>query len=223
MRDAESESVKAGALKRIDDAMTNTFKQTRKFIMAMYGINDAEATTIITQGVDFGLTQLVDCNFGVHAVILKSLFTPSASTAGAYSYPTEEEMTSGTTAQLKLSNETVHFGYFSKTLTPKLTVDSGATVMVEMATHHACDDWDKMIKGDAGMESIFTWSKEIKGVQNRGATSAQTKGKYTGDGVHVLTGPIFVTGAEPGDILQVEIVDLVPRKNPQGKTFGSNA
>ena len=37
----------------------------RKFLE--YGISDAEATTIITQGVDFGLTQLVDCNFGVHA------------------------------------------------------------------------------------------------------------------------------------------------------------
>jgi len=22
---------------------------------------------------------------------------------------------------------------------------------MQMATHHACDDWDKMIKGDAGM------------------------------------------------------------------------
>merc|ERR1719181_1543452 len=77
---------------------------------------------------------------------------------------------------LALSSDTVHFGYFSKTLTPKLTVDSGATVTVEMATHHACDDWDKMIKGDAGMESIFTWSDTVRGVQNRGATSARTNG-----------------------------------------------
>merc|ERR1719316_2158024 len=129
----------------------------------------------------------------------------------------------GASHELKLSNETVHFGYFSKTLTPKINIASGDTVVVEMATHHACDDWDKMIKGDAGMESIFTWSDTVRGVQHRGATSAQTQGDYTGDGVHVLTGPIFVEGAEPGDILQVEIVDLQPRKNPDGKTFGSNA
>jgi acetamidase/formamidase len=218
MRDDSSVAVADGALARIDDAMKNTFTQTRKFLMAMYNITDAEATTIITQGVDFGLTQLVDCNFGIHAVILKSLFEPSASTAGKYTYPTP-----AVDAELKLSNETVHFGFFSKTLTPKLTVDSGATVTVEMATHHACDDWDKMIKGDAGMESIFTWSDTVRGVQNRGATSAQTKGDYSGDGVHVLTGPIFVTGAEPGDILQVEVVDLQPRANPQGETYGSNA
>jgi len=45
----------------------------------------------------------------------------------------------------------------------------------------------------------------------------------TGDGVHVLTGPIFVEGAEPGDLLKVTIQDLQPRVNPEGKTYGSNA
>ena len=32
-----------------------------------------------------------------------------------------------------------------------LTVESGDEIVVEMATHHACDDYDKMIKGDEGM------------------------------------------------------------------------
>jgi len=45
-----------------------------------------------------------------------------------------------------------------------------------------------------------------------------------GDGVHVLTGPIYVCGAEPGDVLQVDILELTPRKNPStGKAYGSNA
>ena len=26
-----------------------------------------------------------------------------------------------------------------------------------MATHHACDDWDKMVKGDPGMELLLVW------------------------------------------------------------------
>jgi acetamidase/formamidase len=55
-----------------------------------------------------------------------------------------------------------------------------------------------MIKGDAGMESIYTWDGEGKHKAFRGAT-----GK--GDGVHVLTGPIFVAGAEPGDVLKVRV------------------
>jgi acetamidase/formamidase len=45
-----------------------------------------------------------------------------------------------------------------------------------------------------------------------------------GDGVHIMTGPIYVCGAEPGDVLEVQIVDLKPRPNPStGKTYGSNA
>ena len=87
-------------------------------------------------------------------------------------------------------------------------------IVVEMGTHHACDDWDRMIKGDAGMESIYLlWNKTSKGESSRGATGG-------GDGVHVLTGPIYVEDAEPGDLLMVEIINLVPRPNANGKTFG---
>lgn len=41
--------------------------------------------------------------------------------------------------------------------------------------------------------------------------------------MHVLTGPIYVEGAEPGDVVTVEILELEPRKNPDGESFGSNA
>jgi acetamidase/formamidase len=117
---------------------------------------------------------------------------------------------------LKLSAANIHWGYFSKTLDPVLTVESGTEVTVEMATHHGCDDYDKMILGDPAMEEIFTWDKNRKVENFRGATGV-------GDGVHILTGPIFVNGAEPGDLLKVEILDLQPRPNKDGKTYGSNA
>lgn len=119
---------------------------------------------------------------------------------------------------LPLSADNVHWGYFSKTLAPVLTVASGDEVEVEMATHHGCDDWDLMIEGDPGMEDVFYWS-HMDGANEhfRGASGG-------GDGVHILTGPIFVENAEPGDMLKVEILDLKPRKNPAtGLTFGSNA
>lgn len=73
-----------------------------------------------------------------------------------------------------------------------------------------------MIKGDAGMESIYEWDEDGANEPYRGATGG-------GDGVHILTGPIYVNGAEPGDILMVEILDLKARTNPDGKAFGSNA
>eukprot|EP00977_Amphora_coffeiformis_P023411 scaffold13297_cov184-Amphora_coffeaeformis.AAC.4 len=117
---------------------------------------------------------------------------------------------------LPLSAANVHWGFFSKTVEPVLTVASGTEVTVEMATHHAGDDYDRMIKGDTGMEDVYLWTPDEVKEEFRGATGS-------GDGVHILTGPIFVEGAEPGDVLKVEILDLKPRKNPDGKTYGSNA
>ena len=34
---------------------------------------------------------------------------------------------------------------------------------------------------------------------------------FLADGPHVVTGPIAVEGAEPGDVLKVEVLDLAPR------------
>ena len=62
----------------IDDAMKNCYTQTRKFLMAKYGLTDAEAATFITVGVDFATTQLVDGNWGVHAEIPKAMFEAAA-------------------------------------------------------------------------------------------------------------------------------------------------
>jgi acetamidase/formamidase len=199
--------------------MLNCFTQTRKFVMAQYNLTEAEATTIITQGVDFAMTQLVDGNWGVHAVVPKAIFEEydegtlvgTATTTTNRSRKLQHEG-----KHLKLGTDTVHWGYFSKTIKPVISIVSGEEIMVEMATHHACDDWDRMIKGDAGMEDIFTWGPNMTNEAYRGATGG-------GDGVHILTGPIYVEDAEPGDILKVEILDLVPRVNPEGKTFGSNA
>jgi acetamidase/formamidase len=56
-----------------------------------------------------------------------------------------------------------------------------------------------MIKGDKGVESIYAWGAKM-GIDTRGASGQ-------GDGVHILTGPIYVCGAEPGDVLQVRRQD----------------
>jgi acetamidase/formamidase len=132
---------------------------------------------------------------------------------------------------LAANADTVHWGYFSQTLEPKLTVDSGDIITVETLTHHANDDAERMVKGDPGAESVFAWTADAKGVERRGAgpidASVLGRGAGEGFGVHILTGPIYVNGAESGDVLEVKILDVVPRPsgNPQyrGKTFGSNA
>ena len=97
-----------------------------------------------------------------------------------------------------------------------------------MLTHHAGDYYAGMIEGDAGVESVYDFYSAGIGSGSttpgrtpvtgmRGATGA-------GDGVHILTGPIAVAGAEPGDVIAVTINDLRPRVNPStGKTYGINA
>jgi acetamidase/formamidase len=129
------------------------------------------------------------------------------------------------------TDKTVHWGYFSKLLKPQVEVSSGDYVTLETLTHHANDDADRMVKGDAGAESVYHWDRNGKNVDRRGAGPMQAtlfgRGAGEGLGVHICTGPVAVKGAMPGDILEVRIVDVRPRPcaNPQyrGKAFGSNA
>jgi acetamidase/formamidase len=132
---------------------------------------------------------------------------------------------------LPATAETVHWGYFSKLLPPRIEIDSGDYITIEALTHHANDDAERMIKGDPGAESVFLWTRDKKNVDRRGAGPVDGKllgrGSGEGFGVHICTGPVFIRGAEPGDILEVRIIDVKPRPcaNPlySGKSFGSNA
>src|SRR6202158_4423569 len=120
---------------------------------------------------------------------------------------------------LPATAKTVHWGYFSRSLPPIVEVKSGDFVTIEALTHHANDDHARMIKGDPGAESVFHWTRDGKNVDRRGAGE--------GLGVHICTGPVAVRGAEPGDVLEVRIVDIHPRgcAHPKfaGRAFGSNA
>lgn len=126
------------------------------------------------------------------------------------------------------SASTILWGYFSKSAKPVVEIESGDYVTIETLTHHANDDAERMIKGDPGAESVFYWDKTKKGVNRRGAGAMDAKvGAGGGQGVHICTGPVWIKGAEAGDILEVRIVDVAarPSANPlyKGKSFGSNA
>jgi acetamidase/formamidase len=155
-----------------------------------------------------------------------SLVTPSMAEAAASKMPAKRSY-----HHLPATADTVHWGYFSKKLKPQVEVDSGDFVTIETLTHHANDDAERMVKGDPGAESVYLWTKEKKGVNRRGTgpmdASLFGRGAGEGLGVHICTGPVAVRGAEPGDVLEVRIVDVAPRPcaNPKyaGKAFGSNA
>jgi acetamidase/formamidase len=46
----------------------------RAFLMKTKGLTEDEAISLISIAVDFGVTHVVDGNWGTHAIIKKSLF-----------------------------------------------------------------------------------------------------------------------------------------------------
>lgn len=70
--DAQSEIYKQSS---IDSAMRDAFRKARRFLMTAKQLSEDEAISLLSVGVDFGVSQVVNGNFGVHAVIRKSLFT----------------------------------------------------------------------------------------------------------------------------------------------------
>ena len=105
----------------------------------------------------------------------------------------------GALHQLRATPKTVHWGYFDAALAPALKVRSGDLIQAEAVTHHAGDDPELMF--DEGVEAIF---REIPEADRN-------------PGVHIMTGPIYVEGAKPGDMLEVRYLSMTPRCN-----YGSN-
>ena len=58
----------------LDLAMKDAFRKVRRFLMSTRGLSEDEAIALISAAVDFGVTQVVDGNWGVHAILSKRLF-----------------------------------------------------------------------------------------------------------------------------------------------------
>jgi acetamidase/formamidase len=93
------------------------------------------------------------------------------------------------------SPQTVHIGYFLATLKPVLSVNSGDIVTIETTAAIVPDVIDK--SGVVPPSAVPQYQRDIFGnVKDRGP------------GPHVLTGPVEIKGAEPGDVLEVRILDI---------------
>src|SRR6202000_2500906 len=57
----------------LDLAMKDAFRKMRRFLMHK-GLSEDEAIALMSAAVDFGVTQVVDGNWGVHAIMRKSIF-----------------------------------------------------------------------------------------------------------------------------------------------------
>jgi len=91
--------------------------------------------------------------------------------------------------RLAAALETVQWGWLDPKEPPKLTVDSGDVVSVETMMH----SHDK-VKPGITMDEIVALRKA-----------------NPGGGPHSMTGPIYVNGAEPGDVMEIRILKIVPK------------
>ena len=93
------------------------------------------------------------------------------------------------------SPQTVHIGHFSAALKPVLTINSGDIVTIETAT--SLDPVEIDQSGAVPPSVVPEYQRAIhREVKDRGPSG------------HVLTGPIFVNGAQPGDTLEVRILEI---------------
>jgi acetamidase/formamidase len=90
---------------------------------------------------------------------------------------------------------TVHIGHFLATLKPVLSIESGDIVNIETTASIVPSIVDQ--SGVVPASAVPDYHREIYGkVQDRGP------------GPHVLTGPIEIKGAMPGDVLELRILDV---------------
>jgi hypothetical protein len=102
----------------------------------------------------------------------------------------------GTFHVLPATLETTQWGWLDPAEPPKLVVNSGDTVAVETMMHA-----HNKIQPGTTMDEIVALRKA-----------------NPGGGPHSITGPIYVNGAEPGDVLEVRILKITPRPSPPTST-----
>jgi acetamidase/formamidase len=90
---------------------------------------------------------------------------------------------------LPATMETTQWGWFNNAQPPVLHVESGDSIVFETMMH----SHNQVVRG--------TTIEQIKKLRT----------DFPGRGPHTLTGPVYIEGAEPGDVLKVRINRIVPR------------
>ena len=93
------------------------------------------------------------------------------------------------------SPQTVHIGHFAANVKPVLTIESGDIVTIESAAAMEPSQIDE--SGVVPPSVVPQYVRDIyRDVKDRGP------------GPHILTGPVAVNGAMPGDVLEVRILEI---------------
>uniref|UniRef100_A0A061RI18 Amidase n=1 Tax=Tetraselmis sp. GSL018 TaxID=582737 RepID=A0A061RI18_9CHLO len=102
------------------------------------------------------------------------------------------------------SNKTTHWGNWASDLSPIARVGSGQIVRLQAFT--TANNW--WVAEGAG----YGVPEALKNIYSSACLGDSSGGKFPCGriGPHLLTGPIFVDGAEVGDVLQVDILRAEP-------------
>ena len=121
---------------------------------------------------------------------------PSAQPSAPATTPAQEQLRvvpakhfPGKVHLLPATMETTQWGWFNNAQPPVLHVNSGDTIVFETMMH----SHNQVVPG--------TTIEQIKKLRT----------DFPGRGPHTLTGPVYIEGAEPGDVLKVRINKIVPR------------
>src|SRR5271163_55967 len=100
------------------------------------------------------------------------------------------------THRLEATPATVAYGYYWSEAPPVLRIDSGDIIDVDTLLTNTPTG---LVKAGVPDDKIQASLKAIV---------SEVTGERRGPGGHILTGPVYVEGAEPGDVLEVKILSI---------------
>jgi acetamidase/formamidase len=100
------------------------------------------------------------------------------------------------THRLEATPSTVAYGYYWADAAPVLSIDSGDIIDVDTL----------LTNTPAGLAKAGVPDDKIQASLK--AIVSEVTGDRKGPGGHILTGPVYVRGAEPGDVLEVKILSI---------------
>src|SRR4030095_8144001 len=101
-----------------------------------------------------------------------------------------------TTHRLEATPENVAYGYYWSDAKPVLHIASGDIIDVDTL----------LTNTPAGLQRAGVAPDRIQ--QSLKTIVAEVTGARRGPGGHILTGPVYVDGAQPGDVLEVKILSI---------------
>jgi acetamidase/formamidase len=100
------------------------------------------------------------------------------------------------THRLEATPATVAYGYYWSEAAPVLRIASGDIIDVDTLLTNTPAGLEKAGVSEARIQSSLK------------AIVAEVTGERRGPGGHILTGPVYIEGAEPGDVLEVKVLSI---------------